>query len=281
MALLPKIENPIRHAIEAKDIVQGNRSYLGMSGIGKKCSREQWFGWRWAIMRIITPRLQRIFNRGDIEEPRIIKDLTDAGMIVFDDQAEVVHLTGHSKGHIDGKVLNVPGAEKTVHLAEFKTMKAAKFNKLLKTASTLGFEAALKEMFSEYWCQIQVYMGYLELTRCLYVITNKDTEDRIYERVKFYPKQFEFIKERIMDIVCADVPPIGISQREDWFECKMCAFKNVCFGHVLPEKSCRMCAGVVVLDDGVWGCSFNENKQLSIQDQKDACSQYNQIEIKT
>lgn len=277
MAVLPKTTNPVQLEIESKVFPQENREYLGMSGIGRKCVREQWFAWRWVINRTINARGARIFNRGDIEEPRIIKDLEAAGMRVYDDQLEIVHSTGHSKGHIDGLVANVPGAEKTEHLAEFKTMKASKFNALKKKALLLGFPTALEELHFDYWVQIQLYMGYLGLKRCLYIITNKDTEERIYERVHFVKADFITAQNRIMSILTFEEPPIGISQREDWFECKFCDFKSVCFGHNQPLKHCRTCVFADLHVGGEWLCSTNDNKRLDKTAQYKGCPQHKLI----
>lgn len=274
MALLPKPTNPVQSAIENKTYPQQKRTYLGMSGIGRKCAREQWYNWRWVKDIFIPANVNRIFKRGDLEEPRIVKDLTDAGMIFRDDQLEVVHSTGHSKGHIDGIVENVPGCEKTVHLVEFKTMKDNKFKALNKKTALIGFEDALKELYSAYWCQIQVYMGYLGLTRCLYVITNKNDEQRIYERVKFHKQQFVLIKNRILDILTHDQPPERISNSENWFECKFCDFKDICFGHEAPNQNCRTCRFSDLHVAGKWLCTAKENKDLTKEDQLKGCSDH-------
>lgn len=271
MAIIPAVKNPVKSAIENKTYPQKKRTYLGMSGIGRKCAREQWYTWRWVKDRVIDARTNRIFKRGDLEEPRIVSDLEAVGIIFSDDQLEVTHITGHCLGHIDGIARNVPGAEKTDHLAEFKTMKNSKFNALNKKALLLGFEDALKELHSDYWCQVQAYMGYLGLTRCLYVITNKDTEERIYERITFYPQQFELIKERIMDILSHEQPPTRISEREDWYECKWCDFKEVCFGHEKPLTNCRTCRFANLMDKGIWLCGVNKYNKLSKEDQLKGC----------
>lgn len=281
MALIPKKENTVHSTIEDKQYLTDKREYLGMSGIGGNCPREIWYSWRWAKDVYISARIKRLFNRGHLEEPIISKDLTEAGMFISDDQLEIVHFTGHSKGHIDGLVSNVPGAEKTEHLLEMKTMKDSKFKALKKKQTLLGFEAALKELHSKYWCQVQSYMGYLYLTRCLFVITNKDTDERIYERVKFYPEQFTLIKDRIIDILSSLLPPPRISERQDWYECKMCNFNDVCFNSVQGNKNCRTCVHADLLDKGIWQCSkghINKGQPLLKKDQLKGCNNHTYLE---
>lgn len=277
MAAIPKIQNLVQHLIESTEVRQENRTYLGMSGIGRKCSREQWYSWRWATAVSVAARVERIFRRGDLEEPRIVADLEKIGIKFYDDQYEVVHFTGHCKGHIDGKLDNVPGAEQTTHLAEFKTMSNKRFNALIKKTLLVGFEAALKDLHPEYWCQIQLYMKYAKLTWCLFVVTNKDNEERLYERVKFYPTQAELMDDHALSIIISEVPPDRISSNPSWYECKYCDFNNICFNLSTAAINCRTCEFSDLRDEGKWCCQANENKELSVLQQKEGCELHSYI----
>lgn len=274
MAIIPQRTNLIEAAIEDKVHAQNKRTYLGMSGIGGSCLRKQWYSWRWVKDSEISARTKRIFERGDLEEPRIVKDLEAAGIIFSDEQLEVKHITKHCLGHIDGLVENVPGAEKTMHLAEFKTMKASSFNALKKKAALLeDFGAALLSLNPTYYAQIMLYMGYLKLTRCLYVVTNKDNEERIYERINFDPRAFEALKDRILDIVMCESPPMRVSDRADWFECRWCDFKDICFNSSSVGTNCRTCRHSSIEDEGEWSCGLN-NKELDKEDQLKGCKSH-------
>lgn len=267
MPNIPEIYSPLQKALEFPDVEKEPRPYLGMSGIGNECMRALWFKFRWASGNSVYPqRVKRIFNRGDIEEERIIADLRAIGVDIYmvkpdgtktypkgireEYQEEVVHFTGHSKGHIDGRALNVPGAEKTEHLTEFKTMKASKFADYVKNKF---------KNFPEYFFQIHMYMGYLGLTRCLYIVTNKDTEERSYERYEFDINVFDDGKERIMRVIGTDVPPIGISQKPDFYKCVFCNERDVCFGLDRVNKNCRTCVNGEIHDKGEWKCTKYPN----------------------
>lgn len=274
MALIPVRDNPVEAAIEEKTYPQADRTYLGMSGVGGSCLRKSWYSWRWVKDRTISARVKRIFERGDLEEPRIVADLEAAGMIITDDQLEVSHVTKHCLGHIDGIANNVPGAEKTPHLTEYKTMKNSSFNALKKKAVLLGdFGQALLTTNGTYYGQIMLYMGYLGLTRCLYVVTNKDNEERLYARIKFEPQIFEQLKDRASDILFSETPPPRVSDRSDFFECKWCDFKDICFNGAPVKKNCRTCKHVDIHDEGKWQCSLI-NTELSKQSQIQGCAKH-------
>ena len=85
--------------------------------------------------------------------------------------------------------------------------------------------------------------------------------------------------ERI--ITCEDVEDfqrIG-SNSESFYKCKWCEYSSVCFGHDKPIKTCRTCTSVNICDEGKWECGLaNRNVELSIEDQHNACSNYNLLE---
>lgn len=58
------------------------RGHLGASMIGRKCSRELWYGFRWAAKPKFSGRLLRLFNRGHLEEFRFIGYLESLGFEV-------------------------------------------------------------------------------------------------------------------------------------------------------------------------------------------------------
>lgn len=279
MPKIPEIYNAVHKAIEFREIVDEPRPYLGMSGIGGDCLRAQWFGFRWASgNRILEPRVKRIFQRGDLEEERIITDLREVGVDVYmlmpdgskfypkgireEYQEEIVHFTGHSKGHIDGRAINVPGAEKTEHLCEFKTMKASKFADYKKNG--------LKN-FQSYSGQRQLYMGYLKLMRCLYIVTNKDTEERSYDRAHFDLDIFNWAKKRILTVLGTDTPPLGIGRSPDYFKCKFCSHKEVCYKQKPVDKNCRTCVNAELHDAGLWKC---KGYDIPIAVQRIGCKHY-------
>lgn len=250
MSKLPEF-NPIVKALEHRTIEQRPRPYLGMSQLGHACDRYLVYYFRRMFIQYLTPQKMRIFERGDLEEPRIIRDLTQAGIMVFGTQDELIGFAGHCKGHIDGEALGVPGAPKTEHLLEFKTMKDSKFKEFKKKG--------LEKSHPGYWVQIHTYADKKGLSRILFVVTNKDTEERAYKRYHTDKSVAESAHERSVNIITAESLPDKIAG-PDYFECKWCAAFSICHGTTPPERNCRTCRHVEIENNGGWFCTKHEKK---------------------
>jgi len=278
MTDLTNLIHTTRNSVENKQIEQVGRPYLGMSSIAKECARAQWYTWRWAYTSYIDPRVQRIFDRGDMEEERVITDLTNAGIKCYridknenmvpitgkigEEQEEYVHFTGHSLGHSDGRCIQLPEAPKTPHLLEIKTCNDKYFKNLVK----LGVE----EQFPVYFGQMQTYMRFTGLTRALLVATNKNDEARHYERVHFNKEKADILYNRILDILSAETPPPRISKTPDFFKCKFCNARKVCFGAEEHNKHCRTCTRAELHDAGVWKCGVTSTA-IPVEVQRVGC----------
>jgi hypothetical protein len=218
---------------------------------------------------MIEPRLARIFERGDLEEARVIADLKGKGIPTSSQQREIVDDTGHIRGHIDGCVTEVPGAEKTIHLLEVKTMNASRYKQYKKNGLARNFRA--------YWAQIHLYMGYLKISRCLYVVTNKDNEERSYDRIHFDEDTFKDYKRVGMDIVTSSAAPPRIGDPH-WLTCKTCSALDICHKGASASRSCRTCRNVEMQLGGKWFCK-KIKIELTTNDQVVNCSDYELDEI--
>lgn len=256
--------NPIEQALEHYTIEKLPASYIGMSGLGNPCQRKIWLDFHWASKGKLTPKQVRIFERGDLEERRVIQDLERAGMRVHSMQKEWIDDTGHVRGHIDGIVENVPGAEKTPHLLEIKTMNDDRFKQYKKNGLQLSNPS--------YYVQMHSYMGAFHLTRCLYIITNKDNEERIYHRYKYKKEVFEEYQRLAFNLLVAEKPPELIYNRH-YFVCKGCMHYNYCHNNQDPVITCRTCSDVVIENEGKFSCNFH-NKYLNPLEQRTACPEY-------
>lgn len=281
MALIPPKTNSTSGAIESGLIIQKPRSYLGMSGIGHECMRAIWYGFRWATYKKITRRTQRIFDRGDLEEERIIKDLKRVGVECYrrgedgehieifgkigEEQQEVNGFAGHAMGHTDGEGLGIIEAPKTPHLLEFKTSNAKNFKKF----KDLGLERAHKVYFG----QSQRYMKGMDLTRTLFIVTNKDNEERHYERVKFNKEHADGLVAKERNIILSE-DPMPKAFAKTWFECKWCDHKDVCHNNGIPEVNCRTCSNFDIYKDGIFKCSLTD-KEIDYDKQLEGCKSYN------
>lgn len=233
------------------------RPYLGMSQLGSSCRRALWYYFRWTYKRHLDARKLRIFARGSLEEDRVLPDLERAGVQVLNRQLSLIGYKGHCKGHTDGTLANVPTIEQFLALCEIKTGNDAGFKKL----KAQGLQAA----YPEYYSQTQIYMKHGKLEVCLFIMTNKNTEERHYEIV-FYDEDHANDKEKVaIEVIDATEPPPKIGG-PTWFECKMCDAYDVCQYQAPVYKCCRNCARVEVRPDGIWFCN-KFNKELTIDEQ--------------
>lgn len=262
MALLPP-KDLIAAAIDGRKIVNKRpRSYLGYSGMANKCQRFLKYNLHWVYSGYHEARIERIFRRGDYEEKVLAKDFDRVGIQHFDDQLEVDGGHGYAKGHIDGKVFNVPGHETEIMLLEVKTMSDKRFKEYLKNG--------LKITNPVYYGQIMSYMGKLGLDKCLYVVTNKNDEHRDYKIYDFDKDEYDRLEDIANTIPLMTELPAKIGGKT-WFACKYCDAKKVCHGDANPWKTCRSCVYVSLEGDGKWGCN---GKILTYDEQLAACDDY-------
>lgn len=92
------------------------RGHLGASQIGKSCSRELWYNFRWVYSHIFEPRMYRLFQRGHFEEPRFTGYLEGIGceVICFDKtlihhDASETYFYGNLETDNDGNCADVEG----------------------------------------------------------------------------------------------------------------------------------------------------------------------------
>jgi len=242
------------------------RGYLGGSAIGKECSRELWYSFRFATKPNFDGRLYRLFNRGHREENTFVEELRGIGCEVheFDadgNQFEVIDCDGHFKGHTDGAALGIPEAPKTWHLLEMKTASNSQFNEIKKE----GCEVAKPEHFA----QQQVYMRGTGLTRSLYMVVNKDTDELYTERLRYDSKRAQSYIDKASYIIDATTPPEKADTLPKEGErakygspCTYCDAKSLCHGTTetavaVPDLSCRQCVHATPMSDGKWACKAN------------------------
>ena len=231
---------------------KSHRPHLGGSQIGNECSRALWYQFRWAWSPNFEGRLLRLFETGDREEERIVRNLRDIGVTVWERDPETGKQVrfeacgGHFALSLDGVAEGLPESSKP-HTLEFKTMN----DKSFKSTEKMGVQKA-KPI---YWAQCQVGMHLSGLDRCMFIAVNKNTDDIYAERIKLDVAEAMKLISKAERIVFSDTPPDRLSEDPSDWRCKFCPYYAVCHGCKIPEVHCRTCAHVTPENDGSWSCS--------------------------
>lgn len=254
------------------------RSHLGASILGDECKRKIWYNFRWAVATRFSGRILRLFNRGHLEEARIISCLLMIGVKVFQQdtngkQYRISFAGGHGGGSGDGVGIGIPDLDpETACLLEFKTHNEKSF----KMVSEQGVRAAK----FEHYVQMQLYMRRMGLAIALYVASNKNDDDLYMELVPLNPEMADQYVDLGTQIIFSPTPPKKLNESAGFFKCKWCDARNVCHKVVASEpmhRNCRTCRHSAPLQSGEWYCNMHA-KVLSEEEQLRACATYEVIQ---
>jgi hypothetical protein len=268
MVPIPKVTpSTLRAVQEALESSDDEWESVGVPAgdIGVECDRAIWLAFRRAsVPETIDWRKRRIFERGTIEETRLLDLLRMVGCEVWGEQDRVRAAGGHLRGKIDGRALGLLEAPKTEHIIECKSAKQEVFRKVHKEGVRKGKP--------EHHATFQFYMHGLGVDRVYYLMSNKNDEDLHFERVNY---DFEFAARavaRIERIITLPEPPSRLCTKRDDFHGMFCRQAAVCWGEEKPRAHCRSCIHSTPLMDGNagWDCS-RWQKPLSLDEQDAGC----------
>jgi hypothetical protein len=250
---------------------------LGASRVGIPCERALWYAFRHCFEPEFDGRMYRLFERGDLEEPRMVADLRAIGCTVHEidpatgKQFGIVALGGHLKGYLDGCALGIPEAPKAWHLLEFKTHSAKNY-KALVSKGVLAVKP-------EHYAQMMIYMHLTGMKRALYLAVNKDTDELYAERIRYDKAQAEALMERAERVITSNEPPARVSDRPDYYLCRWCDATDICFGtpdrtFPVPRLSCRQCCHATPEMDGNGRWSCKGERTLAFDEQLKGCENH-------
>ena len=254
------------------------RHYLGGSAIGSHCERALWYSFRHMAEPDFDGRMYRLFHRGHNEEFTFVKELRGVGVEVHEvgpdgKQFAVSAIGGHFGGHMDGAAKGLLEAPETWHVLEFKTHSAKSFNDVKSKG--------VRESKPQHFDQMQIYMKLAKLTRAYYLAVNKDNDELYSERIKYDAKEGDRIMAKAERIITAQNPPDRPYNRSDYYLCKWCDARALCWPDTrekaspalpIPSLSCRQCMHSTPELDGVarWSCA-KHHKDLTFEEQCNPC----------
>lgn len=270
MAPLPPPPTPTLDAIYAAyvaDAGDGFRDHLGASIIGKDCERALWYGFRWVTRVSFPGRMLRLFDTGNREEERLVRDLRRTGATVLDTdpdtgrQWRVSAHGGHFGGSLDAVAIGLLEAPRTWHVLEFKTHGAKSFADLKRHG--------VRQSKPQHHAQMQVYMHLTGITRAMYLAVCKDTDEIHIERIRADCDAGERLLARARRIIDAPRPPARISDDPTWWQCRLCEHHELCHGDRAAETNCRMCLHATPVEGG-WHCA-RWNGMIGPKEQRCGC----------
>jgi hypothetical protein len=275
-----QLPEPISHTVLAiylayeKNAWQGDSLGVPISQAANDCSRAVWYQLRWCSsprQENEPGRKESIFATGRYWEERLLDDLEAIGCQVerldptTGQQFRVALASGWLRGKLDGQVLGLPEAPKTLHVVETKSHGSKSFKELTKKK--------LKEGKPDHYAQCQLYMHAQSLTRCLYYVVNKDTDERYTERVEYDHAFAVRLEAKVYRIVKQDSAPPRLFEdvtAKAAFPCQWCPSKPQCHEGAFARKNCRTCISSSFRDGAIVYCELHE-KELSYKEQQAGC----------
>ncbi len=260
-----------------RDQEESFRSHMGASILGGECARAIWYSHHWATKPTFTGRMQRLFNRGHMEEGRFVAMLRLIGVDVrqFDENGKQYRISGshgHYGGSGDGLGTNVPDLPPGEWaVLEFKTHGENSYKELIKK----GVRAAKPE----HWAQMQQYMRKMGVRYSLYMGVNKNNDEIHAEIVELNPESADQFINRADKIVWLRKAPskIGNPPSAGNFACKWCDHRPVCHTGQAPAVNCRTCVHAKTIEGdgtGQWACELHGNRVIPKDFQQLGCAQW-------
>lgn len=270
-------------ALHARASDEPPRPHLGASQIGHPCARALWYGFRWALRRVVSARGHRAIadgHRGEVVMAEWLRAIPGVELWTDDPEQPGRQIgfsdhAGHFGGSLDGVIVGLVQAPKTPHVWESKVCNETKFRKLVKLIAEKGEKNALAEWDEVYFAQAQVYMRYLGLTRHYLTVCTPGNREMVGCRTEFQQKVADRYVARAKAIVVANRPPDKINEDPGWWQCKYCDFHALCHGLKLPDPSCRTCAYATARIDErqPWTCDWHR-RGIDADDQRRGCPSY-------
>ena len=286
MVALPQLSDPTLEAadraLEAQALLEPPRGYWGLSSAGEECARKSWYSFRWAWPSNFDATTLKRFADGHRTEALIVSRLKMAPGVVVEEvdpttgqQFEFIDIDGHAKGHSDGRIRGLYQAPKTPHVLEIKCVNDKKQAELVKLVETVGEKNALRAWDMTYYVQHILYMYYEKYTRGYLVAASPGGRSWVSVRTNSddVEAQRQLIRARV--IIYSDTPPAPAYKNAEFYKCRWCQYKDLCWGKELPKRNCRTCMFSRPVDNGQWQCTkFDQEIPLEQQRKTHECHRY-------
>lgn len=265
-------------AIEADGRARPDRlGALGMSSVAEPCSRKLWYKFRGVAREHFSAAALKLFDDGHRTEALVIERLRKVPGVTLQDrdpatgrQIAFADADGHLQGRADGLIDGLLQAPKTKHVLEVKATGPKKFAELQRAVRDYGLKAALRKWNPVYHAQAVLYMFYAGLARHYTVVATPGGRDWLGVRTEADTPFAIELRAKAERVIRADSPPVKLSPTPDHFECRYCAFSDVCHRDVPPRRNCRTCLHSTPVERGQWHCA-RWDRILPEETQREGC----------
>jgi hypothetical protein len=227
---------------KAKQDAVPKRTYLGASMMGKECGRAVAFEYHQVPKdptRGFSGQLYRVFDMGHDGEERMAQYLAVAGFELRTVNREGKQFgyalaDGRMKGHIDGVIVGGPDVGCAwPALWENKALNDKGFGDV----TDKGIEKA-KPL---YYAQVQIYMAYMALERCLFTCINRDTGEIYCEIIPLDAVKAQAYSDRGVKVLESRTPQDfpRISRDQTDYRCRFCDWHDACWSAPIPQSETR------------------------------------------
>jgi len=262
---------------EPLKIINHERYYLGMSGVGHECERKIFYDFRnvstndFGINGVLATQDGHIQEQLFIDRIRFFMPEIELITEQRGGQIAVSDCGGHFSGHLDGVICGIFEAPKTWHVWEHKAVNETKFNKLKTLAA--NEKTALKEWDIIYYAQAQVYMHYTDLSRHFLTVSTPGGRDYYSIRTDYNKKDALYYIERAKSIIENNDIPVKLSDKPEYFKCKWCNHQQVCHFNAVPALNCKTCNKLQYQDNTIFYCTEHK-KNIEPAELKNACDNH-------
>lgn len=225
---------------------RSRRNYLGASIIGRECPRQIWYDYNGYEKPLFEADALMRFESGHrvedltAERLRLVSGITlithneEGGQLGFAD------FDGKFKGHVDGLIHGLRQAPTKWHIWEHKDVGEKIYNKFGALKAEYGEKKTLRQWNIVYYAQAQIYMHYFQLDR--HYMTVSSAGGRAYNSCRTEYNAADALKyiDKAKKIIEAKEPPVRISEKPDFFQCRWCDFKDICHGQDSRKRTVQM-----------------------------------------
>ncbi len=269
------------------------RTHLGISEIGENCKRKLYYKFRWFAFEKHDGRILRLFARGHREEEKYINYLEGIGCRVNRFSNPILNYHPENDDYFlsdkfktNGLVKDVTGLERHEIEAAKRGLERKQFRVSgvmghyggscdgvvftswypdipmileCKTHNTKSFvhyvDKGLQISKPKHYDQMSCYGEKMGIQYGLYFPENKNDDDIQITAIKLDWDRAKQLEIKAQEIITANEPPPRISDNPAFWECKFCAFINVCHHEAIPQKNCRSCKNSKTTKEATWTCN--------------------------